>query len=81
MATTYKNLYLDARQELRMAGVEAAQLEARELLCFAADKPRNQFFRDMNLYVSDNVERRFRELLDRRRGGAPGAGHQGAGAV
>lgn len=71
MATTYNNLYLDARQELRMAGVEAAQLEARELLCFAADKPRNQFFRDMNLYVSDNVERRFRELLDRRLAGEP----------
>jgi len=71
MATTYNNLYLDARQELRRAGVEAAQLEARELLCFAADKPRNQFFRDMNLYVGEGVERRFRELLDRRLAGEP----------
>jgi len=51
--------------------VEAAQLEARELLCFAADKPRSQFFRDMNLYVADHVERRFRELLDRRLQGEP----------
>lgn len=71
MATTYSNLYLDARRELRQAGVEAAQLEARELLCFAADKPRSQFFRDMNLYVADHVERRFRELLDRRLAGEP----------
>ena len=71
MATTYNNLYLDARQELRRAGIEAAQLEARELLCFAADKTRNQFFKDMNLYVADHVERRFRELLDRRLVGEP----------
>lgn len=71
MATTYNNLYMDARRELRQAGVEAAQLEARELLCFAADKPRSQFFRDMNLYVADPVERRFRELMDRRVAGEP----------
>ena len=71
MATTYNNLYLDARRELKQAGVEAAQLEARELLCFAADKSRSQFFRDMNLYVADHVERRFRELMDRRLAGEP----------
>lgn len=71
MATTYNNLYLDARRELRQAGVEAAQLEARELLCFAADKNRSQFFRDMNLYVADHVERRFRELMERRLAGEP----------
>lgn len=71
MATTYNNLYLDARQELRRAGVDAAQLEARELLCFAADKTRNQFFKDMNLYVADHVEKRFRELMARRLAGEP----------
>ena len=71
MATTYNNLYLDARKELRQAGVEAAQLEARELLCYASEKTRNQFFRDRNLYVSDHVERRFRELMDRRLAGEP----------
>ena len=31
MATTYNNLFLDVRKRLREAGVEAAQLEAREL--------------------------------------------------
>ena len=41
MATTYNNLYLDARRELKQAGVEAAQLEARELLCFALDISRD----------------------------------------
>ena len=32
MAKTYNDLYLDARRALRAQGVEAAQLEARELL-------------------------------------------------
>ena len=32
MAKTYNDLYLDLRQRLRKAGVEAAQLEARELI-------------------------------------------------
>ena len=36
MAATYNNLYLDARKRLREAGVEGAQLEARELVCCAA---------------------------------------------
>ena len=32
MATTYNNLYLDVRQQLRAAGIAAATLEARELV-------------------------------------------------
>ena len=40
MATTYNNLYLDTRARLRKAGIDAAQLEARELLCYASDKSR-----------------------------------------
>ena len=38
MATTYNNLYMDIRQTLRRAGIEAATLEARELMCFASGK-------------------------------------------
>ena len=71
MATTYNNLYLDTRTRLRKAGVEAAQLEARELVCFAADKTREQFFRDMALYASESVARRVEELTRRRLGGEP----------
>ncbi len=71
MADTYNNLYLDARRALYRAGVEQAQLEARELLCFAADKTREQFLRDLPLYASDLVCARFRELLDRRLAGEP----------
>ncbi len=73
MATTYNNLYLDIRARLRAAGVEAAQLEARELVCFAADKTREQFFRDMHLYVSAPLEKRVEELAARRLAGEPAA--------
>ena len=71
VATTYNNLYLDARQRLKAAGVEAAQLEARELVCFAAGKSREQFFRDMPLYASDEVEAKVAELMARRLAGEP----------
>lgn len=71
MATTYNNLYLDTRKRLRTAGVQAAQLEARELVCFAADKTREQFFRDLTLYASGEVERRVDELTRRRLDGEP----------
>lgn len=71
MATTYNNLYLDTRKRLRAHGVEMAQLEARELVCFAADKTREQFFRDLPLYASKEVENRVEELTERRLAGEP----------
>ena len=71
MATTYNNLFLDTRSRLKKAGVESAQLEAREIICFAADKSREQFYRDMALYVSAEMERRVEELVQRRLSGEP----------
>lgn len=71
MATTYNELYLNTRRLLKEAGVNQAQLEARELLCLASGKAREQFMRDLSLYAPDHVERRFRELLDRRLAGEP----------
>ncbi len=71
MAQTYNDLYLDARRELKAMGVEQAQLEARELLAMAAEKTREQLIRDLPLYASDNVAKRFRALMDRRRKGEP----------
>ena len=71
MATTYNNLYLDTRARLRKAGIDAAQLEARELLCYASDKSREQLYRDMSLYVSAELERRVEELVQRRLAGEP----------
>lgn len=71
MPTTYNNLYLEVRRQLKAAGIPAAQLEAREIICFAADKNREEFFRDISLYTSDEVEERVRELTQRRLGGEP----------
>ena len=71
MATTYNNLYLDTRARLKKAGVEAAQLEARELLCYASDKSREQLYRDMPLYVSGELEKRVEALVQRRLAGEP----------
>ncbi|MEG2420813.1 MAG: peptide chain release factor N(5)-glutamine methyltransferase [Oscillospiraceae bacterium] len=71
MATTYNNLYLDIRKQLLAVGVTAAQIEARELLCFAADKTREELYRDMPLYVAAPVIDRAQELLLRRLGGEP----------
>ena len=71
MATTYKNLYLDIRRKLKAAGIPAAQLEARELVCYAAGKGREEFYRDMGLYASDQVEKTVAELTARRLAGEP----------
>lgn len=71
VAITYNNLYLDVRRQLRAAGIPAAQLEAREIVCYAADKTREQFFRDMSLYASDPVEEQVLELTKRRLEGEP----------
>lgn len=71
MATTYNNLYLDLRKRLRAAGVDAAQMEARELVCYASGKTREQFFRDLPLYASAEVEERVAELMSRRMAGEP----------
>ena len=71
MATTYNNLFLDTRARLKKAGIEAAQLEARELVCYAADKSREQLYRDMHLYVSAELEKRVEDLVQRRLAGEP----------
>ena len=71
MATTYNNLFLDTRNRLRQAGVISAQMEAREIVCYAADKSREQMYRDMSLYVSSDLERRVDELVQRRLAGEP----------
>ena len=71
MATTYNNLYLDTRARLRKAGIEGAQLEARELVCYAADKTREELYRDMMLYTTAALEERVEELVQRRLNGEP----------
>lgn len=71
MAATYNTLYLDARRALKAAGSDNAQLEAQELLSFAAKKNRQELFRDMALYASPAVAEQFEALMKRRLAGEP----------
>ena len=71
MSITYNDLYLDTRNRLRAAGVDSAQLEARELVCFALDKTKEQLLRDRGLYVTSAQEGQVEELIRRRLAGEP----------
>ena len=71
MAITYNDLYLDVRQRLRSAGVEASTLEARELVCFGTGKSREELQRDSRLYASPEREAQVRQLVERRLKGEP----------
>ena len=71
MATTYNNLYMDIRQELHRAGIDAATMEARELVAFAAGKTRQELLRDGRLYVPQEVERQAKALMQRHLAGEP----------
>ena len=71
MAITYNNLYLDIRQQLRGAGIDAATLEARELVCFGTGKSREELTRDGGLYASPELEHRVRDLVKRHLAGEP----------
>ncbi len=71
MAITYNDLYLDVRQQLRMAGIESSTLEARELVCFGTGKSREELTRDSRLYASPEREERVRRLVRRRLAGEP----------
>lgn len=71
MARTYNDLYLDTRQRLRKAGIESAQLEARELICYVTGKSLDDLLRDSRLYAPRPVEQKLEALLSRRLEGEP----------
>ena len=71
MAITYNDLYLNIRQILRGHGVDAATLEARELVCFGTGKSREELARDSRLYASPEREAQVRRLVERRMAGEP----------
>jgi len=71
MAITYNNLYMDIRQIFRASNIDAATLEARELVCYASGKSREELSRDARLYVPQAVEEKVRELVARHLAGEP----------
>ena len=72
MAITYNNLYLDLRQRFHRAGMADPTLEARELVCCAAGKSREELTRDGRLYVPAAVEQQVQRLAQRHLDGEPG---------
>ncbi len=73
MIRDYNEVYLDARRRLKAAGIEAAGLEARLLLAFAADKSPEEFLRDIRMYPDEAFTLRAEELVRRRLAGEPAA--------
>lgn len=71
MARTYNDLYLDTRHRLRKAGIESAQLEARELMTYATGKSLDEILRDSRLYAPRPVEQQLEALVSRRLEGEP----------
>lgn len=71
MAITYNNLYLDLRQRFHRAGMADPTLEARELVCCAAGKSREELSRDGRLYVPAAVEQQVEQLARRHLAGEP----------
>ena len=71
MAITYNDLYLDIRQIFHKRELPAATLEARELVCFASGKSREELQNDGRLYVPQDVELRTRDLVARHLVGEP----------
>ncbi len=71
MAFTYHDLKFHARNALKAVGLENAGLEARETLCVASGKTKEELLRDQDLYVNDDFIKRVGDMVDRRREGVP----------
>lgn len=53
------------------AGIEGAQLEAREILCAAAGKTAEELYRDISLYTTEAIAEKAVALQERRLTGEP----------
>ena len=71
MPKTYNDVFLHVRKSLKSAEIEGFGLEARLLVSAAADKTKEEFARDMGLYVNQGFESKVDELLARRLAGEP----------
>ena len=68
---TYNELYINTRNTLKRAEIEAYALEARVLVASAAGKTVQQLLRDLSLYTTDKVEELVQEYTARRLKGEP----------
>ena len=68
---TYNQLCIDARNAVRECGSENPNMEARNLVAFAAGKTMGELVRDYMLYASGEIEQKVNELVARRQSGEP----------
>ena len=71
MVRTENDAYLDLRNELRMAGVAGFQLEAKELICYALNIQREEFYDKRGMLVFERDDQRIERLLNQRLSGMP----------
>ena len=71
MAVKYNDLYLDIRALLKRSGIEDTTQAAKELVCIAAGKTKNELLRDGLLYAPPEVEREVYALAERHIAGEP----------
>ena len=71
MAVTYLDLYYIINKRLAAVGIEAARLEAREILCAASGKTPEKFLQDMNIYTTDEIIETASAMAARREAGEP----------
>lgn len=71
MTITYHDLYLKIRMALSSAGIEGAQLEAREILCAASGKTVEELYRDISLYTTQAIAEKALTMQERRMTGEP----------
>ena len=65
MVKTYGEVYLQIKKALRGAGIEAAELEGREIVAAAAGKTVEDFLRDRTMYASEAVEEKAEDRASR----------------
>lgn len=68
---TYNDIYIEARNALRVTGAEGYSLDAKLLVASAAGKTLAQLMRDLPLYATPEIERRVKEYIERRLKGEP----------
>jgi release factor glutamine methyltransferase len=71
MPNTYNDIYLEARKNLKAAGIREYSLEARIILSTAANKSKEEFIRDAQLYVAKDYTEKVDALIARRLAGEP----------
>ena len=68
---TYNQLCIDARNAVRACGSENPNMEARNLVAFAAGKTMGELVRDYMLYAGNEIEQKVNALVQRRQNGEP----------